>query len=342
MSCAVENHGHAEGQHGQHGWTEWAAKLAGECAQILSLKVSDKEARRLLAILRVEHELATGTAREWDRRAKAALDIVEEFGGLPAAKGLRSVKDGEGVAYTALLRAVAAQFPGMDAVLRPLYEEQLSIAYGIGRNGVASDLGKSVSFNLVDGQAKEWLVDHNLYWVGTAYSREFSQKIADTVREATVEQGLSYQEAARALRDKLTVELVGERPLRYWEVVASAAAVRSRAFGSVESMVQAGVTHVEILNVLDESTCDACNYLDGKTFAVQHAVSQRDRMMEARTPEEAKDISPWLPTDKIVGVPVDELAAMGVVLPQYHGRCRCTVNAYFESEEVLTEVAAPS
>lgn len=315
MTCCT--HGHAD-WHGHETTAQKAAQLVADCI-LLALKDDDQQAVRLRKLVRIEHEIAQRSAEEWDRRAQRAL------------RALGRMSSQKPAVARAVLRIISRRFTGLAETLRPLYEQQLGIAYGLGRDGVAGDLKQSATFNAVDQRARTWLSEHHLHWVGRAYPDQFGERIANIVEENVIRQGLSYKDAAQVLQATLNPELVGEKPLSYWEVVANAAAVRSRSFGAVESFVQGGIEVVEILNPEDESTCEVCNYLSGQRYEIRLVVAQRNAMMAAATPDEARDVAPWIPASRfseIQGKDPAELAAAGVVLPPYHGRCRCTANAY--------------
>lgn len=111
----------------------------------------------------------------------------------------------------------------------------------------------------------------------------------------------------------------------YWELTADAITTRSRSFGSIEAMVKADVTQYRWDSVVDHRTSDICRSLDGKVFEVAAAVEVRDAMIAAETPEEAKEIMPWLKPDEVVDTPVEELQRLGVVLPPAHALCRASI-----------------
>ena len=117
----------------------------------------------------------------------------------------------------------------------------------------------------------------------------------------------------------------GQNRLGYWELTADAITTRSRSFGSIEALVKAGATQYEWDSVIDHRTSDICRELDGKVFEVARAVEVRDSMINAKTPEEAKEIMPWIPEKKFKEMSLAELQSAGVVLPPAHGRCRARI-----------------
>ncbi|MGB0685655.1 MAG: hypothetical protein ACPGQD_05655, partial [Planctomycetota bacterium] len=113
----------------------------------------------------------------------------------------------------------------------------------------------------------------------------------------------------------------------YFDVVASSAIVRARSFGAVAGMVDAGVATYRYVSVLDERTSDVCRHLHGKVWTVEQAVGQAMRVMVADGPEDMKAAAPWPRYADVAELDEDGLAAMGVILPPVHGRCRSTIVA---------------
>lgn len=193
-------------------------------------------------------------------------------------------------------------------------------AYNFGRSTFVS---KPI-FTLVDVKAKAFLTDHNTFWIGEHYGANVGPKIAQTVRETVIEQGLGRADAANALKEIFT-DALGEKSDSYWQVVAANATTKARNFGAVESFVQGGFEEIEILAMLDERTSDICRYMNGKVFKTEWAVSQRDKMMAATSPDLAKLASRWVKYSEIVGRTPEQLYQNGICLPPYHARCRTTV-----------------
>ncbi len=193
-------------------------------------------------------------------------------------------------------------------------------AYNLGRQTFVS---KPV-FNLIDVKAKAFLTDHNTFWIGKHYGESVGPRIAKSVRETVIEQGLGRAEAAKVLAETFGDEFSGKSD-SYWGVVAANATTKARNFGAVESFVQGGFEEIEILAMMDERTTDICRYMNGKVFKTEWAVGQRDKMMAASTPDLAKLASRWVTYAEIVGRTPEQLYQNGICLPPYHARCRTTV-----------------
>jgi hypothetical protein len=78
--------------------------------------------------------------------------------------------------------------------------------------------GVEVNWAQIDEQAVDWLIQDNLYWIGTHYSRNMGEEIARIATDIGLKQGLGRKEVAKALENVL-----GERFSRsvvYWEGMA--------------------------------------------------------------------------------------------------------------------------
>ena len=125
------------------------------------------------------------------------------------------------------------------------------------------------------------------------------------------------------------------RGYKYWDVVSSAALVRSRSFGCISGMAEAGITEYEILAMGDERMCPICGELNGRTFNVSEIREVIDQTLGISNPDKFKEAMPWH-TEPPIGVGRDELAAAGMSVPPFHGRCRCTLIMAAEHVEITS------
>ena len=111
---------------------------------------------------------------------------------------------------------------------------------------------------------------------------------------------------------------------KYWDVVASSALVRSRSFGAVAGMEEAGILDYEILAMGDERTCPICEEMNGKVFSVAVARDLINKVLDIDDPEAFKQALPWQ-KEAPEEWSIKELENAGMSLPPFHGRCRCTI-----------------
>lgn len=280
-------------------------------------KPKGSAAVRAKIIREIEEELRRQLAGEWETTTDEVLD-----------EALRAIEAGSGALTDDEVRQLldkAATAMGPRGFVPRIVDEvrtSLSEAYNFGRVTFAP----TPKFNLVDVAAKDFLTQNTTYWIGEHYGAEVGPRIAESVRTTIIEQGLGRREAGNALKEIFESE-VGPRSDAYWQGTAASAATRSRNMGHVESFVEGGFAEVEFVAVMDERTSDICRTMNGKVFRVEWVVQQRDALLAAATPEEARAVAPWPKTDKdsmdlLRSLTPAQLAASGILSPPVHFNCR--------------------
>lgn len=154
------------------------------------------------------------------------------------------------------------------------------------------------------------------------------------------------------------------RPPSYWDVVSEAFIGRARSASSITALEDASVETYQLVAVIDEVTTDICRHLDGMVFKVSDARAHIEALNVLENAEDVKYAAPWVRKGahadggKRLFIPhadgttttlakidrsgvgsvtdkgtysdtksADELAALGVLVPPFHGRCRTTLVA---------------
>ncbi|WP_422444354.1 hypothetical protein [Thermoanaerobacterium sp. DL9XJH110] len=268
------------------------------------------------SIAGIEEKFTEALLQGWDAQVQKAITkgaaLVQSFGG--------EIDENE---VKLLLNLIAREMgPGLVAMTQEQVTNLVGTAYLLGRRIVGTQLGIEPKLDLVDEQARQWLTDHTVFWIGDYYDRQLGKSIADTVRQLAVEQGLGREEVGRQLK-----ALLGDKFARsdaYWRGLAATTVDRARNFGGVQSLIEAKVDTYEILPVGDERTCAVCMTMARHTFKVEHAVALRDAVLNAKTPEDIKKLHPWLPFDEVRKLDTEGAVRRGLALPPYHYHCRCT------------------
>lgn len=215
------------------------------------------------------------------------------------------------------------------AVVRDDVHHYLEKSYEKGKREILKPTSVTFTLTGIDTQAIDWLKENNMYWVRSFYSRKLSGKIAGIVAEGMA-QGLGRVEIGEMLEKSLTnYKGLGINPPSYWRGVASNAMNRSRNFGQVQAFADAYIETFSLVNPLDERTSSVCLDIVPRyqNVPIDVAVRQRDALIKTRDPEGVKEIAPFYRPDVIRGKARDQLMAMGVGLPPYHGKCRTGVVA---------------
>lgn len=259
--------------------------------------------------LRLERRLSAELIKNWRKDYTQALQEV--FRLIPDNLS----NDAQKIILDGLSNALGPAF-GYSPAVRQEIRKYITEAYERGKH----DFAINSSLNLPDIKAVEVLTKHNCYWLGQHYDKHIGSKIAETTQQAIID-GIGRDELARELR----AELGGEHSdYKYWDVVSSSALVRSRAFGAISGMEEAGIIEYEILTMGDERTCPICAEMDGRTFSVEVARKRIDAALGIEDADEFKDIFSWQ-THPAAGISNSELEEHGQNLPPFHARCRCVV-----------------
>jgi hypothetical protein len=214
------------------------------------------------------------------------------------------------------------EFP---AGVSPTLPDLITKSYKRGRDPIFRKHQLKAIWAKPDIEAIDWLTDHHMYWIGGYYDKRVSGAIAETIAEG-MKQGLSRKDIGKTLKEFFDdYPGVGHKPDTYWRGLAANGMNRSRNFGLVGGYEEVGVTVLVTLVVVDKRTSDICLAMVGREIPVAKAARQRDRMMEAKDPEDIKDIARWPTLDEIKGKADSTVLRAGIIMPPYHFHCRTTV-----------------
>ena len=268
--------------------------------------------------IQMERKLTSELIKNWRETYEDTLK--ELFRQIPSEISSKAVE----IIMQRLAEALGQSF-GSSQKVREEFRKYITRAYQSGK----SEFTVKPELNLSDIRAIDVLTKHNCYWLGEHYGKHIGSKIAELTQNA-LRDGLGRDELAKELREALGGKAGG---YKYWDVVSSAALVRSRSFGCVSGMVEAGITEYEILAMADERMCPICGEMNGQTFSVAETQKVIDRTLSISDPDKFKEAMPWH-TEPPTGISKDKLIADGMSIPPFHGRCRCTL-VMAETAEVI-------
>ena len=259
--------------------------------------------------IRLERKLTSELIKNWRESYDHALKEI--FKRLPKEITQPAIE----IITNGLAEALGPSF-GSSQKVRDELRKYITKAYQSGK----SEFMTKASLNLANLRAIDILARHNCYWLGEHYGKHIGEKIAEVTQEALAD-GVGRSELAKQLRESLGGEVGG---YKYWDVVSSAALVRSRSFGCISGMVEAGITEYEILAMGDERMCDICAEMNGRIFSVSETQKVIDRVLDISDPDKFKEVMPWQ-SEPPKNISNDSLSVLGMTLPPFHGRCRCIV-----------------
>lgn len=159
------------------------------------------------------------------------------------------------------------------------------------------------------------------------YSEQVAADIVKIANEVGLQQGLGRKEVAKALQAALSERFA--QSLSYWQGLSATVLTRSSVMGTTQALIEAKAKTYEFLAVNDERTSEICRHLDGKIFKVEVARDIRDRLLNSKSPEEAKEVAPWPTGDRLqeaLGTSnASDLAGMGIAVPALHFHCRSEI-----------------
>jgi hypothetical protein len=167
-------------------------------------------------------------------------------------------------------------------------------------------------------------VTHELIRFGCSCASDFVRR-AELVKAETITlpTNPSLDEYADALN---TATMSGSRLVA--DTAANLSTTRLAAYGFLAQARKEGVKQYQISSILDERTCPACMYMNGKTFDVDPAFDQLTRALTETDSSRMAEIAPWPGQTKadiadLFTMNTAELAARGFLTPAFHPGCRC-------------------
>ena len=208
-----------------------------------------------------------------------------------------------------------------EAVRRDL-QKVIDLTYEAGAKDIS---GAAFSFNLTDERALTALEKHHVYWVGAFYNRNLGERVA-ALGTQVIEEGLTKTQAGQLFKQTLGTELKKGTDA-YWKNFANNTVTRSRTMGDVSGLEFAGAVRYEFVAILDKLTSDVCREMNGKIFEVARAVKQRDRIIDAVSPDDIRTIAPWPKIKDVNGLTADQMPP-GAIMPPLHFGCRSRIVIY--------------
>lgn len=133
---------------------------------------------------------------------------------------------------------------------------------------------------------------------------------------------------------KFVMELNATMQHELWKIrrIIDTTMNKVRNYSSVYYMSQAFVKKYEIVEMMDDITCEYCEFMNGQVFDVEESKEHIKKELNA-DPETISSIKPFLvskPLNELKDLTSDELQKMGFDCPSYHPHCRGMVIASFD------------
>lgn len=130
----------------------------------------------------------------------------------------------------------------------------------------------------------------------------------------------------KAALDKFANEFRDVLNLEGWKIrrIIDTSVIRMRSYGHINYLNQAQVEEYEIIEMLDQLTCEYCQHVDGFKFSVAEAHSRISKEISGG-PEGLFQTSPFATSLKIAdfkALDSSALSAQGIMKPPFHPHCR--------------------
>lgn len=266
----------------------------------------------------IANELADLLITTWDKTQKEA---IENF--IRAVKGKEKFKESDlEQMLSDLSELLGPRFAGQ--VAQPILEVNAKV-YELGMAGV---IDLKPTFRLVDTDALNWLDEHQIFWVRNYFDRQLAGKVSELGKQV-IQDGMNRDEAAmffkKQFSDRFDVETY-----RYWDGFANHVTTRAREFGRIDAYQRAGIEYYRVVAILDHRTSGICRYMHNRIIPVSDGIAMRDALMDAKNPEDVKQITPFLKEKDVQGATTGSLKrkSKGYAAPPYHFDCRSRTVSY--------------
>jgi hypothetical protein len=209
-----------------------------------------------------------------------------------------------------------------------------------GIKGVLSAADKAKAQKVADSVGK---------WMDRFYGQHLSEHVENVAFDIFRDPEIPASKRAKLIRDATKQELaltggksdVGKlRPApyagnvgNYTSLTSDVATHQARVMGKISAFADAGVTRYRLDAVIDDRTSAVCLRLNGQVFELTDATDQIDRLLDADSPDAAKEAAPWKTDEELAQIigparrgskaAASRLRDAGAsVLPPFHGNCR--------------------
>jgi len=182
------------------------------------------------------------------------------------------------------------------------------------------------TFDLLDFRTIDYLSDSDSLYLGKFITDESTKKkIEKYLEEKYIAGDLPLGNDPKVL-NKFQNEFEKVLNLETWKIrrVIDTTVNNARNDANVMYMNQANIEKYEIIEIVDQLTCDWCAYMNGMEFSINNAVSKIQNKVDVG-PENVSLISPFatsIPIEDFKKLSDAEIQGKNITTPSYHPSCR--------------------
>lgn len=267
---------------------------------------------------------------------KAVKNIVKKLGKklllLPASSSQQLVND---TVFACILQNWDSQFMSKQV---PITKKHIENSYDSYRNDKAAfnaSTGDRISFDgeipdaifsLDDFRAIQFMEDSDGLYLGKFITDDDTRKkVLQYISDNYLSGDLPIGNDVAAL-NQFKDEFGDVLELEAWKIrrIIDTTIQKVRNFSAINYYQQAEVDKYEIVEVIDDLTCEYCVHMDGKTFKVRAAKAHMNNQINAN-PEDLSTVSPFATAIKIKDfkqMNSSQLQGSGHLMPAFHPHCR--------------------
>jgi hypothetical protein len=201
---------------------------------------------------------------------------------------------------------------------------------------------------LVAGVADQYKVAVNVF-----YEENLSETLVNLIDDVMFDGAESlakadaYEEIISRLQRHLGLDdqsLSGLKPpgftgtaRQYFTNEIQTTVTRARSWGNISALQEAEVTEYVIVN--PDPISEICQMMNGRVFKTETAIKQMGAMLDAETPDELAEVTPWVSDLEDFGVTKDnmklddektniKIQESGLAAPPYHSKCKSDIEIF--------------
>lgn len=213
---------------------------------------------------------------------------------------------------------------------RSIFGNKTSFSKQTGQFAEGDPIPEAV-FDLLDFRTIDYLSESDALYLGKFITDESTKKKIKAYLEEKYISGDLPLGAEPKILNKFQDEFEKLLNLETWKIrrVIDTSVNNARNDGNVLYMKQAQIEKYEIIEIVDNLTCDWCAHMDGMEFAIKNAVSKIQNKVDVG-PDNVSRISPFatsIPIEDFQELDAAEIEGKNITTPSYHPSCRGRVVA---------------
>ena len=181
-------------------------------------------------------------------------------------------------------------------------------------------------FDTSDLRAIEYLKQlDNIYVSQFITDEDTRRRVKNWISEEYLAEGNPIGKDTESIR-RFVQDFQDEVLLESWKIrrVIETTLNKARNYANAHYIKQAGLTHYEVVEILDSRTCPWCRHINGSEFSVNETITRIDGAVNT-SPQNIGSAIPFatsIPIQEFRKMSSQEIFDAGITTPPYHPHCR--------------------